>query len=312
MGRLGSGVALLACLASPLAAALPNPPQEDIHWTTEHLPESAMDARYLALPLVVRPPARGRWQTLVDAGYLSSRAAFMHLDGTLAAVGVAYAPRDRWAIEGLGFVDRLRVGGGDGREVLRATFADRPVPLDLPEVARFSNPRGVIDHWGLGAVVAHQSSVAVAERYWSWTAGLLWEHLALRGYRLDYVMEGGATAGAAGVLDHSSTADYLTPLLGLRWTRPLGRDFTLAPWGLAAVPLPNGKFSGEISGPGFAIRDNGRGRIGDPYVAAGLAIEHQPSDLELDLGSALWFAFGEGVIHHGIDRALLVHLTWRR
>jgi hypothetical protein len=211
---------------------------------------------------------------------------------------------------GLGFVDRMRIGGGAGRQVLRAAFAARPVPLDLPEVARFSHPGGTVDHWGLGALVAHQSGGS--DRYWTWTAGLLWEHLAVRDYRLDYVLEGGATAGAAGVLDHSSTANYLTPLLGLRWTRPLGRRFTVAPWALGAAPLPKGKFSGELTGPGFAIGDNGRGRIGDPFVALGLAFEHRPSGLELDLGSALWFALGESAVHPGIDRAVLVHLGWRR
>jgi hypothetical protein len=313
--RFGFLAALLALAPLPALAAIPNPDPEDIDYITEHLPESGMDARFLALPWPAGRLEAGAWQTTVEAGYAETAASFLELDGPLLAASAAYSFRDGWAIEGMGFYDSLKVSGGSGREILNPTFA-RP-PLDLPEFADFSHPRGDYRYAGAGLGLVWQRPGSREDRWWTVTAGALWSRLELDAFQVDYEVAAGASAGAQGVLDHSSTNDFVTPFVGLGWTRPLGARFSFSPRALAVSPLPKGDFTGRITGPGFdssgAGAVGGRGtNIGDPFVGLGLELVHRPTGLGVDLGGTLYFAGAEGIVHEGVRRALTLQITWHR
>jgi hypothetical protein len=307
---------LLSALLSavPARAALPDPDPEDIDYIAEHLPESGMDARFLALPWPAGRLESGRWQTTVEAGYAATSASLLELDGPMLAASAAYPFRDGRAVEAMAFYDALTVSGGRGREVLNPTFA-RP-PLDLPEHADFSNPRGDFLYYGAGAGFLWQLP-AGGERWWTFSAGAPWTRLELSGYRVDYALATGASAGARGVLDHSSTNDSVTPFVALQWTRPLGERFSISPRAMAVTPLPKGDFTGRITGPGFDLGGadpvSGRGtKIGDSFVGLGLEILHRPTGLGIDLGGALYFAGAEGIVHEGVNRALSIQVAWHR
>jgi hypothetical protein len=215
----------------------------------------------------------------------------------------------------MGFYDALKISGGSGREILNPTFA-RP-PLDLPEFADFSHPQGDYRYLGAGVGLVWQRPGSTEDRWWTVTAGALWSRLELDGFQMDYEVATGASAGAQGLLDHSSTNDFATPFVGLGWTRPLGARFSLSPRALAVAPLPKGDFTGRITGPGFdsssADAVSGRGtNIGDPFVGLGLEIVHRPTGLGIDLGGTLYFAGAEGIVHKGVRRALTLQITWHR
>jgi hypothetical protein len=302
---------LLLLIAAPVLAALPNPDPEDIDYIAEHLPESGQDARFLALPWPAGRLQAGRWQTTVEAGYADTAASLLKLDGPMLAASAAWSFRDDWAVEGMGFYDALTISGGRGREILNPTFA-RP-PLDLPEHADFSNPRGDYLYYGAGLGLVWQQP-AGTDRWWTFTAGALWTRLELDGYQVDYQVAAGGSAGARGVLDHSSTNDYATPFVGLQLTRPLGQRFTISPRAMAVSPLPKGDFTGRITGPGFDLGGAGAvsTKIGDPFVALGLEVLHRPSGLGVDLGGVLYFAGAEGIVHKGVSRALTLQIAWHR
>jgi len=301
--------ALLALASLPAAAAIPNSDPEDIDYITEHLPESGMDARFLALPWPAGRLEAGTWQTTVEAGYAATEASFLQLGGPLLAASAAYSFRAGWAVEGIGFYDSLKISGGSGREILHPTFA-RP-PLDLPEFADFSHPRGDYLYAGAGLGLLWQRPGSSEDRWWTVTAGALWSRLELDGFQVDYEVATGASTGAQGVLDHSSTNDFATPFVGLGWTRPLGEKFSMAPRALAAVPLPQGDFTGRITGPGFDASGNSTS-IGDAFVGLGLELVHRPSGLGVDLGGTLYFAGAERIVHKGVRRALTLQLAWHR
>ncbi|MFN7961702.1 MAG: hypothetical protein U0002_10555 [Thermoanaerobaculia bacterium] len=294
-------------------AALPNPPHEDVHFLAEHLPESAQDARFLALPWPAAPLDAGSWQFAVQLGYNRTEASFLTLDGPMLAASGVYGFSDRWGLELLGFYDSQQVGGGSGREVLSARFL-RGVPPDLPEEAEFSNPQGDYLHWGAGALVVHELSPATARGRWSLSGGLLLSRLEITDYRFDYRLAGGVNAGARGTLDHSSQASFVVPLVGLQRIAPLGTGFTWAPRFVAGVPLPPGDFDGRLSGPGFDLstaRGQGKaGHIGDGFFGVGLGLLHRASGLELDLGATLYYPLFEKLTHPGVDQAYLAQLTW--
>lgn len=309
-----AALALLAAAASPLAAALAEPPHVDIRFLSEHLPEAAQDARAHALPWPDSAPAPGRWRPFAAAGWSSARVDFLEESGWLASAGAQRGfERDR-ALVLFGFYDAFAVGGGPGEQVLSADFLAES-PLDLPERARFSDPRGAFRHYGVGAAWSWRVSPPGARRPWRAEAGLLVDRLTLDGYELDYELLGGADAGARGVLDQSSEATFATPFVGIGCTLPLGSAFALVPRALGGVPLPEGDFGGRLTGPGFDLSSQdpgGRpGRIGDGFLAVSVGLLHAPSGLELDLGGALFYPLFEAATHDGVDRAALVHLTWR-
>lgn len=316
-GVPASRLLLLALLCAPPArAALPNPDPKDIDYILEHVPESGMDARYVGFPWPGRRLERGMWQTTLQAGYADTTASFLRLDGTLLSASATYAFRDRWGVAGLGFYDAMSVSGasGDRGRALLNPFFVHP-PLDLPEFADFSNPRGDYRYWGAGAALVWGLTPSGVDRWWTFQAGLLWSHLELDGFAMDYTVATGQSTGASGVLDHSLSADYATPFFGLQWTRPWGKRFLLSPRALAVVPLPPADFSGRITGPGFDLSSDasvgGRaGQIGDAFAGFGLEIQHRRTGLALDLGSALYFAAAESISHLGVSRAITLQLIW--
>jgi hypothetical protein len=200
------------------------------------------------------------------------------------------------------------VGGGTGEQILRAPFL-RSTTLDLPERARFSNPRGSLRHAGLGANWTRKTS----DR-WALQAGLLVNRLEARDYQLDFEILGGRNAGLRGTLDHSSTAAFATPYFGGQRSWNLTLGWSLRARASAGVPLPAGEFAGRIRSASFsgssADAQGKPGRIGDGFVALGVAFLHRPSGLEFDLGGTAFFTVFEKTTHAGIDDALLLHVTW--
>src|SRR5262245_20924661 len=300
-------------LASSVHAAIPNPPHEDIHFVAEHVPEAAQDARYLALPWLAGRLEPGRWQETFQIGYARADADFLTIDGPLVAFNAGYGVSDRWGFSVLGFYDSMKVSGSSGRQVLRPFFL-RGVPLDLPEEAEFSHPRGDYLHWGLGGALVRELSPAGAERRWTFTGGLLYDHLEVKDYELDYRILSGASAGATGILDHSSSADYATPFAGLQYTRPLGSRFSLAPRIVSGAPLPPADFDARLTGPGFDLgtaRGQGEpGKIGDAFLGVSAGLVHRHSGLEIDIGTTLFYPLFEKISHPGVDRSYLAQLAW--
>ena len=307
---------LLPLLFTPAAhAVLPNPPTEDIHFLAEHLPEASQDARYISLPWLADPLKAGRWQETFQVGYAQAGADFLRIGGPMVAFNAGYGFSDTWGVSILGFYDSMKVSGDSGTQVLRPFFFPS-VPLDLPENVEFSNPRGDYRHWGLGGALVRELSPTGAPRRWTLTGGLLYDHLEIKNYELDYRILSGASAGATGVLDHSSDADFVTPFAGLQYTRPLGSKFLIAPRLTAGVPLPPGDFDARLTGPGFdlstAREDGHAGKIGDAWLGMSAGLIHRHSGIEVDLGSTLFFPVFERISHPGVDRAYIVQLAWHR
>jgi len=298
---------------APLRAALPSAPHEDIHFVAEHLPESGQDARYLSLPWPGAPPVEGTWETTLTVGWVSTSAGFWSLDGSTVAASALRGIRDRWGLLVIGHLTDLHAGGDTGENVLGARFL-RGVPLDLPERARFTDPRGDVRQAGIGIFATRKLGAPGREDPWTLSFGLLLERLEADGLEVDYELLGGADARTRGVLDHSSRADFVTPIVEIQRWRPLGERWALVPRALVGAPLPPGDFDGRLTGPGFDLStargDGSPEQIGDAFVGLGLGVVHRPSGVEIDLGSSAFYPLFESVTHDGIDRALLLQLAW--
>lgn len=296
-----------ALLAAPAARAAPEPTEHDIHFLSEHVAESGMDAHYAALPWPAAQLERGEWRSSIDFSTASTSTEFIDLDGPMLAFGATKGVSSDRGYELLGFYSEMDVSGTSGRSLLEGYFLN-DVPLDLPNQADFTAPRGTLQHLGAGAAYVRQRGSSQL------TAGILLERVDVRGFEMDYRLAEGADAGATGVLDHSSAATFLTPLLGWQQTRAMTSHWTWSPRALLAFPLPPGDMDGRLTGPGFDLgtpEDGTPDKIGDPFVALGLALAHLPSGLEIDLGGALLFSATEHVSHAGVDRAFVMHIAWR-
>ena len=128
--------------------------EQDIDFLKEHALESAMDAHYIALPWPPGRLDRGRPRFSVDLSAAHTETDFIEVDGPMVAVAAASGLGSHWGYEAMGFYSDMRVSGGVGRAPLEASFLT--VPLDLPAPAEFTNPRGTIRHFGIGAAAVHE------------------------------------------------------------------------------------------------------------------------------------------------------------
>ncbi len=307
---VATALAAALALAPAARAAIANPPHKDVFFLAEHLPEAAEEARYFSLPWPDGALAPGGWHPLVGLGGADIGADFARARGGLLTLGASHAWSSTWALELFGFYGQFEVRGGPGENVLRQS-AVAGVPLDLPERARFSHPRGSFRHSGLGIAVARSSSGA---RRWTLLGGLLLERLELAGYRFDYELLGGADAGAAGVLDKSGSNDFVTPYAGVEVALPLGRRWVALPRCQLGVPLPPGDFDTRLTGPGFDISTASSGarsgKIGDGFFTLGTGFRDRVTGLEIDLGTTVTFPGIQALTHPGIDRAWLLAVAW--
>jgi hypothetical protein len=300
----------VSCLG---AAALPSialaQSGHDIHFSSEHAIESGMDAHYQALPWPAGPLEPGHWAQSLDFSTAHTTTDVIDLDGPMLAFAAAIALAPGRGYELLGFYSAMDVSGGGGRVDLTGEFLDS-VPLDLPAPADFANPRGALRHYGVGAAYVRDGARAS-----QLVLGLLLERIDAAGFAVDYTVAAGASVGVSGVLDHSHDATFVTPFVGWQLTRPLAPHWSWSPRFQLTYPVPPGDLDGRLTGPGFDLatpQDGDPLAIGDPYIAAGLALAHDPSGFEIDLGSTLWFPHAEHVSHAGVGEAVVLHVAWRR
>lgn len=311
---IAAGAAVLLSVAFAWApacrAAIADPPHEDFFFLAEHLPEGVEEARYFSLPWPETNLEPGGWQPIVGLGGADVGADFARARGGLATLGVSHAWSSSWGLEIFGFYGSFAVSGDEGEDVLRE-FAVSGVPLDLPERARFSDPRGTFLHSGLGFAVARTTA---GRRPWTFLGGLLLERLELDRYRYDYQLLGGADAGASGVLDLSGSNDFVTPYAGVSVTLPLGQRWLALPRAQLGVPLPPGDLDNRMTGPGFDLSTASTGadpgKIGDGFFTLGAGLRDRVSGIEIDLGATLAFPLIQGWTHRGVDRAWLVSVVW--
>ncbi|MEO8274840.1 MAG: hypothetical protein ABI639_01390 [Thermoanaerobaculia bacterium] len=305
--RKGVVIAWLV-LGAPLRAQAP--PHSDISWTAEHLPESLQDSRLLAFPWPAGRLAPGAWQTTFDFAGQSVRADSADATGLLASASATRALSERFALGALAFFDRATISGEGTRAFLRSSLWSG-VPLDLPAFADFTHPRGEIRHWGAGGYAAWEKERPGARWRQTLLAGAYLERLEISRFRFDFELASGADTGVRGALDWSATYTFVTPFVGIGWTRDLGASWTTSPRLIAGLPLPRRRLEGTVSGPGFSIAGEARGgAVGDAYLGVNWEFRHRPTGLGFDLGSSLWFSGTEGVTHEGIHRAYLAHLSW--
>jgi hypothetical protein len=301
------GCALLLALSDRPATGS----EHDIHFLSEHAPESAMDAHYLSLPWPAGRLEPGAWQPSVDFSIAGTRTDFIDIDGPMMAFAAARGVTRTSGWEVLGFYSDMDVSGSSGLSSLSPSFLHN-VPLDLPAKAEFASPRGTFRHFGAGTAYVRERGRASRSAQIIW--GGLIERAELSGFEFDYRLVSGADAGAAGLLNHSSSATFISPFVGWQQTRALGTRWSWSPRALIVHPLPPGDFDARLIGPGFDLATPGDGHpleFGDPFITLSLAFAHLPSGLELDLGGSLLFPAAEHVSHAGVDRAFVVHLAWR-
>jgi hypothetical protein len=292
--------AVLALAALPALAAS----DYDIHYLAEHVPESGMDAHYQTLPWPNAPLEQHRWQQSVHVSTAHTTTDFIDLDGPMVALAATKGVAAGRGYELLGFYSTMAVSGGSDRVTLNPKSLS--VPLDLPQPADFANPRGTYQHYGVGAALVRDRGHSA-----QLIAGVLLESTDATNFKLDYTLAEGPDSGSSGVIDYSHRATFVTPFVGWQRTNKLFQHWSWTPRARLTYPLPPGDMDVRLTGPGFDATAEDPINVGDPYVAAGLALSHAPSGFEVDLGSMLFFPLAERVSHPGVDNAFVLHVAWR-
>ena len=219
-----------------------------------------------------------------------------------------------WQTGAFAFYDDLTFSSGREHRPLQTLFAPQ-TPIARPVDTIFTGLDGSTKHFGGGAFATHTT-----DRGWlglhRWVAGIQWERIALRDYSFTYQVLAGPQTGVTGQIDFDNNYDHVAPFVGVELPRTHG-DWNFALHALVAYPLPRRGVVGHITGPGFDIsgdtQDVGNGKhFGDPSITLGFSVTYLPAHLSVDLGTLLSQALLEPVIHKGIDRNLLLSVTWSR
>jgi hypothetical protein len=303
----------LVCASIVLGYHAPAAATESIEFVGEHLPEIAMDNRYASLPLWNRCPAHSAERACFafNAGYAMTHSGTLSIDGPMFAASVAKPLGERGSITAFAFFDDLALDGGIERRPLDVLFANPP--LTLPAAAQFTGLGGSARDAGVGVAFRRGASVRFLSSF-EWTAGLLWQRVALRNYAFDYEITAGPDTGTRGTLDYDTDYSHFTPFAGIAWPRAHGA------WGLTphlqyAMPLPRRGVVGHITGPEFDLAGNtatnGHGKhFGDPSLTAGFDLTYLPWGLTIDVGSTLSQAALEPFIHEGVQHNWFLSAHW--
>jgi hypothetical protein len=301
------------CVAGLLLACGQAAAKEDIEFVAEHLPEVAMDNRYATLPLWNANSPSDAWSPVAQTGFSQTSAGNLRIDGPMIAAAFSRALSTRWTVGLIGFADVMTLSGGEQRK-LQTLFAPA-TPIVRPVDARFEDLDGRMQHYGIGLTASMSSDQGWLGQH-RWVGGVLFEQVALSDYRWNFTILAGETAGTRGEIDFDNDYRHATPFLGLQLVRDRG-DWTFAPHGLLALPLPRRGFVGHISTAEFDIHgdtaDVGNGKhFGDPSVTLGLDVTYRPAHLSFDIGTVLMQSLLEPQVHKGVDSNWVLSVRWQR
>lgn len=314
-GRQGNfGNAIGFCALGLLTQANHAAAAESIEFVQEHLAEIVMDNRYATLPLwasSVTGVSEG-WQLATQAAFSRTNTGDLTVDGPLLSLGATRNLAENWRLTGFAFYDALHFSAGVDHRPLEVQFANG-VPLALPAAGEFTGLDGSEKSYGVGIAIQRRSHIRLWGDY-EWTAGILWHHVALEDYSLDFRILDGPSTGATGVIDYSATYEHVAPIIGIAWPRARG-NWRLTPHTQAVVPLPRRGVEGRITGPGYDLSgdtsETGVGTpFGDPSVTFGFDVTYRPWNLTVDVGTAISQALLEPVIHKGIASNWLLSFSW--
>jgi hypothetical protein len=300
-------VALLM-ICSECAAA------EDIEFVTEHLPEAAMDNRYATLPIwTLRDDSSDGETREVQAAYSQAEIGGLKISGPLFSIALTRNLRGSWQLGVVAFYDPLTLKASRDDRPLQTLFSPT-TPIERPVAARFTNLDGRAIDYGAGMFVTH-----AGETHWLgkhvWTAGLLWQRVELRDYRLDYEITEGPQSAVTGQIDFDADYAHIAPFVGAQLPRSFGQ-WSMSPHALLVVPLPRRGIVGHITGPDFDLRGDtakvGQGKhFGDPSVTIGLNLRYEPARVSVDVGALVTQALLEPRIHRGIEANYLLSFCWQ-
>jgi hypothetical protein len=286
--------------------------KEDIEFVAEHLPEVAMDNRYATLPVWNAVRAHDAWSFAAQTGFSQTSAGNLQIGGPMLAAALSRAVSSRWTVSVFGFADVMSLSGGEQRQ-LQTLFAPS-TPIARPVDAQFADLDGRMRHYGAGIAASMSANDGWLGEH-RWVGGVLFEQVALSDYRWNFTILAGDSAGTRGEIDFDHDYRHATPFAGLQLVREHG-DWTFAPHGLIALPLPRRGFVGHISTAEFDIHgdtaDVGNGKhFGDPSVTLGLDVTYRPAHLSFDIGTVLTQGLLEPEVHKGVDSDWVLSVRWQ-
>jgi hypothetical protein len=282
--------------------------EEELGFTAEHMIETQMDARYLALPEIELQTEDDR-SLRFDIGYMTASGGLTTSSTILLGVqGFRPLPNhERWAVVLGGFLDLIRFDGTPGIVSIDPTFTST-LPVVAPLDAEVLDVTGDALHAGLSFAAARR----ISER-WAWQAGVALEYYDIDPFKVKFRALG--PIGFDGEVGYAGNYNSITPYLTFRHLYPRRSErFVLSSRFLMAWPLPRRGFHGQISGPGFSIEGDsesaGRGRhIPDGFAGIGFGIESVKHRWRVDVGASLWLLLAENKGHEGVDPPLFLHFN---
>lgn len=307
---LAKQLALLLLFTTCINAHAAN---ESIEFVAEHLPETAMDNRYGALPYWTVGGADSRnWGFSIQLGYSATDAGALSMSGPTLSLGAARKLGNSLDVTVLAFSDNFRLRSTPENRPLEVLFS-QSLPLRLPVNAQFSGLAGDATDQGAGIGLSGAHELPMLGKH-RWTVGVLWQRLALRDYALRYRVLDGPNTGTSGIIDYSADYTFYSLYAGIAWRREYQRWIS-SPHLQIAMPWPRRGMVGAISGQGFAFSGDSKtagngAHVGDPSLTAGWDLTYRPWNITLDVGSVVSQMTLERLVHKGVSRNWAVSIRW--
>lgn len=276
---------------------------ETISYEAEHVLESLMNARYLALPSI--PDRFDDNELRLQTGF--NQVSATSFNASALMLGLEYFLPDSSSSGYLFslFGDFQQFHSNNGSAVFEPAFiknAPFPVPLDV----FVTGVNGHAEHYGISVSRAR----AISETK-SWQYGLVVEYFDVGKFAVSFDSVG-LDNNFSAVVDYAKTYAALTPYISYQQRFPVRQSrLKYSARVIATWPVPRRGFYGRLRFDGFDESGVGAGKhIPDAFAGIGFSIEQPEQRWKIDIGASLYYLLAEGSIHKGVSRPLFVSVSW--
>lgn len=276
---------------------------ETLDYTTEHLLEAAMNARYHSLPDVETTQSN---DIRFKVGYAQFTGGPSDSKVLLTGIQKSVPSEENWTTIFYGFYDFAFIKTNHETVTAQIIKNQSPILSQNSQISLQSN-HAYTHHTGLGVGETYRFTPTFALQF-----GMLGEIYIVRSFELNFSTLNEPTQ-FSGKIDYNHTYLIYTPYLTLNWFP------TYQIYGLQSIirfimsyPLPRKDLARTVSvGNNQLNLETSSKHIPDGFAAIGYALESPTKKWRVDLGATLDMLLLEGnVMHKGITNPIFLNYSF--
>ena len=261
-----------------------------IGYEAEHVLESPMNARYLALPWV--PDKLDQDKLRLQTGFNKIPASRFGTSTLMFGLEYVLPTSSTTGYLFSIFSDFMQFNENPGPTTFDPAFINN-LPFNTPLEVELTSTRGSASHYGISAAMINKINHTQSLQY-----GLILEYYTIEKFAISFDSTLPDNNFSA-IVDYATNYLNLTPYFSFHQNLLSLNGFRYSFRILGAWPLPRQGFFGRLSFEDFdsagSTDNTGKGKhIPDPYLGFGLSIKLPNQQWRFDIGASLGFLLTEG------------------